>query len=168
MNSPPNPINRLIKTFSDGSRLEYDRGSFDEWCIYLTRPHRKRVAPKDIQYFKRFQQLALKHTATRIYADFIKIYEQTTARLDQKILRAITRLSSEYGADALVMELLFTIVYAGMVAEENKSKAILKKRIKRLGMHQVLIEQATPTFAANFSKGQPWQVLDRECRKRGF
>ena len=55
-----------------------------------------------------------------------------------------------------------------MIAEENKSKAILKKRIKRLGMYQTLIQQLPAMEAAVFSKGKKWQVLDKICRELGF
>jgi hypothetical protein len=55
-----------------------------------------------------------------------------------------------------------------MIAEENKDKAILKKFIKRLGVHQVLIEKHDPVLAANYSKGKKWQVLKLECESRGF
>ena len=30
-------MGQLIKSFVDGSYLEYDRGSFDDWCVYLTK-----------------------------------------------------------------------------------------------------------------------------------
>jgi hypothetical protein len=45
------------------------------------------------------------------------------------------------------MELWFTVLYAGMISEENKTNAILKKRVKRLGIHQVLIQNSTPSEA---------------------
>jgi len=157
-----------IKTFSDGSILEYDTGKFDDWCIYLTRPKSRRVAPKDSEYFQRFQQLASKYTSQKIYADFVSIYKLTTSSLDEKVLEFITKLSNYYKSDELEVDILFTIVYAGMVDEENKAKAVLKKRIKRLGMHQVLIEKINPAIAANFSRGKNWKELDRECKARKF
>ncbi|WP_157274934.1 hypothetical protein [Pedobacter sp. Leaf194] len=40
-------------------------------------------------------------------------------------------------------------VTSGMVAAENKPNAILKKRIKMLDMHHVLMEDETPEYAAN-------------------
>ena len=55
-----------------------------------------------------------------------------------------------------------------MIAEENKGNAILKKRIKRLGMHQVLLENYTPEHAANFSKGKKWKDLDKLMKQKGF
>ncbi len=80
----------------------------------------------------------------------------------------ITEVTSDYGNDSLEMDILFTIIYAGMVAEENKANMVLKKRIKRLGMHQSLIENTPADYAANFSKGKKWRELDTLCRQRGF
>lgn len=28
-------MGRIVTTFSDGSKLEYDKGAFDDWCVYL-------------------------------------------------------------------------------------------------------------------------------------
>jgi hypothetical protein len=39
-----------------------------------------------------------------------------------------------------------------MVAEKNKDKAIFKKYIKRLFVHQVLIEKIPAEIAANYSR----------------
>ena len=55
-----------------------------------------------------------------------------------------------------------------MVAEENKRFARLKKYIKRLGVHQVLIEGHRASWAANYSRGKKWQELQQECDARGF
>ncbi len=158
----------LIRTFSDGSILEYDEGKFDRWCIYLTRPKARRIAPKDVEYFTRFQRLALKYTGQKIYHDFVDIYNLTSFKLDETVLQFITELSCQYNSDELEMNILFTITYAGMVAEENKANAILKKRVKRLGIHQVLIEKTAPDIAANFSRGKSWRELDKECGIRKF
>ena len=161
-------MSRIIKQFVDGSILEYDRGSFDDWCIYLTRPNTSRVAPKDVDYFTKLQQLSTKYGNSKIYNDFVAIYKKTHSHLDIEILQFITELSNTYSSDALEMDILLTTIYAGMVAEENKKHAILKKRIKRLGMHQILIEQLSPSIAANFSRRKRWKELDGECKKRGF
>ena len=44
----------------------------------------------------------------------------------------------------------------GMITEENKRNTRLGKRIKRLGMHQVLIEEIQPAIAVNFSRVMGW------------
>jgi hypothetical protein len=163
-------VTRTIKLFPDGSCLEYDKGNFDDWCIYLVNPNtNQRVAPRDIHYFEAFQKLSKKYGNDKIYRDFVSIYDKTGANLDLDVLAFITQLAhNQYQPDAFQMDQLFTTVYAGMVAEENKKNAILKKRIKRLGMHQLLIEQVTPFIAANFSKGKKWRDLDAECKNRDF
>jgi hypothetical protein len=161
-------VSRIIKIFSNTTTLEYNQGRFNNWCIYLTQPDRTRYAPKDQDYFTQIQQLSQKYGGDKIYNNFVEIYNKTTSNLEQAILNFITQLSGYYHSDSLDIDIIFTILYARMVAEENKLNAILKKRIKRLGVHQVLIENFNPTLAANFSKGKQWRELDLECKKRGF
>ena len=66
------------------------------------------------------------------------------------------------------MEIWFTIIYAAMIAEENKANAILKKRIKRLGMYQVLIQNMKPEEAAQFSRGKSASSLNILMNIAGF
>jgi hypothetical protein len=134
----------------------------------LYRPGLPRKAPKDVEYFTAFKKLAVTHGSKKIYADFIAIYELTDRYIDENVLELISDMATEYKSDKNRIELLFTIVYAGMVAEENKSNAILKKKIKRLGMHNILVDNLSPTVAANFSRGKKWQEINRECEQRGF
>jgi hypothetical protein len=157
-----------IKRFTDTSVLEFGQGRFDDWCVYLTRPNVARYAPKDVQYFARLQQLGENYTNQRIYNDYIEVYNRTNAQLNPAVMNFITEVTSDYGNDSLEMDILFTIIYAGMVAEENKARAILKKRIKRLGMYQSLIENTPAEYAATFSIGKGWRDLDAICRQRGF
>lgn len=157
----------VIKNFPDGSIIEFDIGKFDSWCVYLTE-RESRTTPKDVDYFGDLKNLSNKHGADKIYCHFVTIFDATTKIIDQDLLARITTLSKEYDNDDLRIDKLFTIIYAGMIAEENKQHAILKKRIKRLGLHQVLIEGATLYNAATFSKGKRWRELDAECAKRGF
>ena len=56
----------------------------------------------------------------------------------------------------------------GMLAEENKAFTRLGKRIKRLGMHKLLIENETVADAANFMRGMGWRQIDAMCKERGF
>jgi len=161
-------MSRHLKTFRDGSQIAFGRGQFDDWCVYLTTPEQPRTAPRDAWYFAELKRLAAHHGAYRLYEDFVQIYERTTARVDASLLDYIGALSAGYGGDALEVDRLLSIVYAGMVAEENKRHAPLRKRIKRLGMYQSLIEGWSAEEAASFSRGKDWQQLDVECGLRGF
>lgn len=161
-------MGQLIKKFADGSFLEYDKGSFDDWCVYLTRPGIERYAPRDYQYFQRLIKYGEKYGNNKVYDDFVAIYGLTTKQIGNEILDFIEVLSENYGEDALDVEIDFTIIYLGMIAEENKERTRLGKRIKRLGIHQILMEGKTFGEAANFSRGMGWRDIDKLCKERGF
>ena len=55
-----------------------------------------------------------------------------------------------------------------MVAEENYHGTKLGKRLKRLGIHQILIEGMEVHVAAHWSRGKPWREIAEECERRGF
>lgn len=161
-------MGKIVQQFSDGSYLEYDSGTFDEWCVYLTRPGHGRYAPRDNQYFNRLKDYASRHNNKVIYDDFVIIYDKTTKILDESIFSDIIDMCSKYGNDSLDIAIDFCIMYMGMVAEENKEFTKLGKRIKRLGVYQVLMENFPPEKAANYSRGKNWKELSNECNKRGF
>ncbi len=161
-------MSRLVKNIANNIFVEFDKGSFDDWCVYLTRIPLPRYAPKDTEYFLFLSQMATLYGAEKIYNDFIRIYDQTHAEVDNATLQLITDITTTYPKHTLEMDVWLTVIYAGMVAEENKAHAVLKKRIKRLGVYQVLMEQRTPQFAASFSRGKKWKELDAIMRERGF
>jgi hypothetical protein len=158
----------IIRTFRDGSVLEFGAGRFDHWCVYLTRPDRARYPPKDIDYFAQLRSLAVRHGAQMLYTDFLAIYHRTTRQVSPHVLEMIYHMAKAYGDDDLEVDILLSILYAGMIAEENKRRAKLRKRVKRLGVHQVLFENLAPEEAATFSKGKSWEVIDLECTVRNF
>lgn len=161
-------MRRPIAQISPITVIEFDRGTFDDWCVVVNTKGEKRYAPKDVEYFSRLQELGKVHGAEQIYNDFLKIYDRTTKEIDPKVTELITLLSNAYGKDAFEIKKWFVVLYAGMIAEENKAKAILKKRIKRLGMYQTMMLKMPPAEAAVFSKGKKWQALDRVCKGFGF
>jgi hypothetical protein len=161
-------MSRIIKIVRGKNLVEFDRGSFDEWCVFLSRPGTVRYAPKDTEYFTILKNMGNHFGHAKIYNDFISYYNQTTKDIDNTILDLITTLSNDYENEAEEMDTWFTVIYAGMIAEENKANTKLKKRIKRLGMHQVLLENFDPELAANFSKGKNWPELDKLMKEKGF
>lgn len=160
----PNRINN----FGNGGFIEFDSGCFDGWCVFVTLPGRQRFAPADVQYFARLKEIGETFGPQKVYDDFVVIYNRTSKNVDAKVFNLILSLSSFYNEFAEEMELWLNVIYAGMIAEENKEKAILKKRIKRLGVHQVLIDNILPEKAAVFSKGKKWKELDEIMKQKGF
>lgn len=158
----------LISIINDINIVEFDNGSFDSWCVYLKRGNNKRYSPKDIEYFTFFQQQGLVYGNKNVYNDFVEIYKRTNNELDPNVLKFIKEISASYTHNAEEMEIWFTIIYAAMIAEENKANAILKKRIKRLGMYQVLIQNMKPEEAAQFSRGKSASSLNILMNIAGF
>lgn len=159
---------QIIKQFRDGSVLEYDKGNFDDWCVYLTRPNVPRYAPRDFQYFERLSEYASAYGPNKVYEDFVAIYQITTKSLEVSVLERIEEIASSYGNNYIDVAIDFTIIYMGMIAEENKKFTKLGKRVKRLGVYQVLQEGMPSNQAANFSRGMTWREIDAKCRERGF
>jgi hypothetical protein len=141
-----------VKTLSDGSTIEFAQGNFDVWCVFVKRPNAGRYAPKDTDYFARLAELY--RANSQIYQDYLAIYDATTKELSRAVLQDVTYRAQRYQAELRVeVDLLLTILYAAMVAEENRANTRLGKRIKRLAVNQILLEQMPVLNAANFSRG---------------
>ena len=161
-------MGQIIKTFSDGSFLEYDRGVFDDWCVYLTNASGNRRPPRDTDYFTQLKELAERFGTEKVYCDYVKVYDLTGKQVNRNSLEKITILSKEYGASAIQVDTIFSILYMAMIAEERKVGTRLGKRIKRLGIHKLLIENRPVREAANFMRGMGWRDIARLCEERGF
>lgn len=157
-----------IKELPNQFKIEFDKGKFDDWCVYLTTPTIARYPPLDVQYFTRLYELGNTHGHEKMYNDFVKFYIPTNKLISQEINNLITEISKEYGPDSIEIDMWFSVIYSGMIAEENKQFAVLKKRIKRLGVYQVLIDGQTPTYAANFSKNKKWREIDEIMKPFGI
>lgn len=161
-------MKQFIKLINNCILIEFDKGSFDSWCVFLTRPDMPRYAPKDTEYFSFLKEISCNYGSKKVYSDFKKIYHKTTSLVNPDTLSLITKIAESYVTDALETNVWLTVIYAGMVAEENKENAILKKRVKRLGIYQLLFEDFTPEEAASYSKGKTWKDLDETMWEKGF
>lgn len=161
-------MGQIIKAFSDGSFLEYDRGGFDDWCVYLTNASGSRRPPRDTDYFTQLKELAERFGTEKVYSDYVKVYDLTGKQVDKDSLEKISILSKEYGASATQVDTIFSILYMAMISEERKARTRLGKRIKRLGIHKLLIENIPVREAANFMRGMGWRDIARLCEERGF
>lgn len=157
------------RKLKDGTLIEYYRGGFDDWCVFVTEPDESKYAPKDIDYFEKLLDFSEKYGVDKVYQDFVKIYNITTSDIDVNIDNIIDSIAIEYDADDVQeMQKLLTILYMTMVAEENKKNAILKKRIKRLGVHELLINNKDIRYCVNFMKGEDYFTIAKWCKNYGF
>ena len=149
----------MIQT-TNGTKLWFGKGKFDNWCIYVQRPDKSMWFPLDLEYFTQLRSLG---RPRELYRDFCVLYDLVGD--DAEAMDFCTELAHKYSP---AIELLFAVLYMGMVAVENKEGTKLGKRIKRLGMHQVLLDGWTPEKAANYSRDMSWRAIDIACRERGF
>ena len=150
----------------DDTLIYFDKGNFDDWCIYLEQ-NGNRLAPTDTWYFSLMKSWTKLTSAERIYDDFVTIYDLVTPIHSPDNLEVIEDIASAY-PDWQEASVVFTILYMGMLAEENKAGKILGKKIKRLGVYQVLLEDVHPHDAANYSRGLKADYLLEVCKFRGF
>lgn len=159
----------LVKNLKNKRKVVFDSGRFDDWCVWVVEAGVTRKAPLDITYFTDLKRLDIKYGNHKVYHDFLKIYTVTTKEIQWVTLKLIDEITDSYlEEDKDLIEQWFTVIYAGMIAEENKENAILKKRIKHLGIHQTLVQDLSPEYAANYSKGQSWKVLDDMMKSFGI
>ncbi len=160
---------QLVKQLRNNRSVVFDTGKFDDWCVYVVESNGTKKAPFDETYFSDLFQISRKYTQDKVYNDFVSIYNATTKNIDNNTLSLIDNITNTYSnEDQIIIEQWFTVIYAGMIAEENKQFAILKKRVKRLGMHQVLKLNMSAKDAAKFSYGKKWRELDAIMQPLGF
>ena len=120
----------LLTTFSDNSYLEFASGSFDDWCVFMVTPS-GRYAPRDTDYFARLVHYASKYSAESIYKFFVDVYDYTSKTINPIMFDAIKRRClKHYKEDVLELSVIFSILYASMIAEENKENTRLRKEDK--------------------------------------
>lgn len=159
----------LVKNLQNNRKIIFDQGKFDMWCVYLVEENGTKKAPFDVDYFTDLQNLNNRYTNNKVYQDFISIYELTDHTINSNVLDLIDTITDTYlPQDRIIIEQWFSVIYAGMIAEENKEFAILKKRIKHLGVYQTLIQDMPPYEAARFSYGKKWRELDAIMQPLGI
>lgn len=158
----------MVKTFADGTRIAFDHGSFDEWCVFLTDPKGQRKAPYDRDYFAVIDRVVARQGPDRIWEIFVRIYERTTREPRPSVLTRITAAAGDFGADALAVDIALTSIYLGMIAEQNKENTRLGKRVKRLAMHQIVHQRMPVEEVVNFSRGMGWREIAAHCERHGF
>jgi len=159
---------QTLREFPDDSYLSFDSGSFDEWCVYYIDKNGKEP-PRDIDYFSKLVMYAKKYGNDVIYADFVGLYDKTGKNVDETAWEYINDIILKFDeSDRLEINKLFSIIYMAMISEENKENTRLGKRIKRLGIYKLLIEQKDVTTAANFMRGMSWRDINILCSLYGF
>jgi hypothetical protein len=149
----------------NGCLVEFGQGSFDDWCVYLTRPGSRKYAPRDPEYFEFLRRCALTHSTENVYRAFLAVFAVASRTPNPKAITIIQTESLAFAAESDEMEVWLSVMWGGMIAEENKAFSRLGKRIKHLGVHQVLVQGLPVLEAANWSRGKKWRDIAGECER---
>lgn len=167
----------MVKTFSDGTSLGWDKGKIDDWCVYSIENDQV-SPPKDVDYFYDLLNIADKYGHERVYKDFVTIYDGINSPdPEQCHYENVTLVASTYPEeDRLFVEKVFTIFWMAMVSEWNyeirtrngKIPSKLKHRIKRLGVYTMLIKGESPEYSSTFMVKMGWKEINELCKEDGF
>ena len=144
----------------------FEKGKFDDYCVYINDNNHFKYAPKDDEYFQWILDLANKYGTSLVWTDFSKLYDIVDENLnEEKAMLLIKEIDSHYNEDTFLWWIIF---YMTMVAECKKEFAILKKRIKRLGVYNVLFDECDINDVTSYMKNKSWRYLDKIMRERGI
>ena len=80
-------------------------------------------------------------------------YKKFTGKnIEMYELSMITKIAASYNKDAVEMDIIFSVLYMAMIAEEQRKYTRLGKRIKRLGIHMLLLENCSVIFCPFFTR----------------
>jgi hypothetical protein len=156
---------RPVAHLRDGSKVVYSQGKFDAWCIYHV-GNSVADATKDVDFFTLIRKYTDSCQRFKLYKDFLYIFDKVTNVLNYDVVENIKNVAKKYPNSGEV-ELILIFLYAGMVAEKNKDKAIFKKYIKRLCSPSA-DRKNTSRNCCKLLQKKNWRELKLECEASGF
>lgn len=148
-------------------KIYFAQGKFDKYCVYHIDDKGKKSIPLDEHYLKWIKDLANKYGTDKVYKDFLRIYEITDENFKEKeCKKLINTIDTHYPQEDTTY--WWTIFYMTMVAECKKKYAILKKRIKHLGVYNTLFDNYDIAYITTYMRNKKWQELDKLMKQRNI
>ena len=152
-------------TTDAGYEIYFGPGRFDSWCVYMKDNNHEKI-PLDKDYFLWILNLANKYSKKQVYKDFITIYNSVNEEFDENECYKICQtIDKHYEEDTTHWWVIF---YMTMVAECTKKNSILKKRIKHLGVYNILFDEYEVDYVVKYMRGKRWRELDKLMKERGI
>ena len=150
-------VNKL-REYEDGSYLAFDTGNFDDYRVTFYH-NGSQHSPKDTWFFDKLVAIKRKpHTVWLVVQQIAKQINKTTEF--QNIVFP-DRIESQEAKK------VFDFMAAAMIAEERKKGTVLGKRVKLLGIYQILFVYKN-ALVASWSKDKPAGIISDECEGYGF
>lgn len=152
----------------NGFVIYYYRGRIDNWCVYVLKSKNKglRWTPKDKEYFRWLQVQGKKYGNDKVYEDFLKLYDVIDKDTSFEEVVNITReINKGYPKK---FHYWWVILALTLIAEENKKFAPLGKKVKLLGVYNILKEGYSVAKTTQYMKGMKWYELEDLLIERGL
>lgn len=149
----------------DGTRIWFGKGNFDDWCVFVKEKGEiKCYTDKD--YFNVIKSLSKIYGVEMVYDDFKTIYFSVNEQFDiHKMVSKCESVAKHYAEKTLKW---WIVLYMTMVAEENKKNKILGKRIKHLGIYNILFDKYEIDYVTTYMNGMKWYELNKLMNERGI
>ena len=155
----------MIRT-NTGYDIFFAPGKFDKWGVYIDNHEYNYAMLLDSDYFQWLLDLANKYGVDKVYSDFLIIYNDVSEDFnEEKCLNLCQNIDKNYQEDTTHW---WVILYMTMVAECKKDFTILKKRIKLLGVYNILFDGYDINYVIKYMKDKDWRYLDKLMKERGI
>ena len=169
---------RHVMCFSDGGQCWFQQGGKDMWFAAFDSSKGVDLFATDkemMEYLEAFQELhggILVSHLWNVYSLVKTRFEVPSVIPIQDDWDKIMGFAQEYGNEVADAERIFGYVYFVMIAEEHFPNTKFGKRIKMLGILQVLVGKMTPEKASKWSccgdSGMTVGKIRAECDKWGI
>ena len=126
-------------TTDAGYEIYFGPGRFDSWCVYMKDNNHEKIPLDKNSVNEEFDE----NECYKICQTIDKHYEEDTTHW-------------------------WVIFYMTMVAECTKKNSILKKRIKHLGVYNILFDEYEVDYVVKYMRGKRWRELDKLMKERGI
>ena len=165
---------KIIHSFRTGDYLVYFHHKFDDFCVALIKDGQVDI-PQDKEYFKTIKRLGRTLGEKRTYSLFLRVWLLVSKGMtapNEAHWDYIEKWTWEYlGERTDLFDITFEtmcILYVAMISEENHLYGVhlppLGKDVKKIGIYQVLMEDFSPSAAADYTKKMAWRDMAKISR----
>ena len=143
----------------------FGEGNIDEWCVYCVKPNHKTWFAYDHEYLSWIRKMGKFHGEKKVYDSFVRIYDSVSYDFNMDDgYEVVCDVSKDYRKT----DHFWCWFWMTMVAEERKENAILGKRIKRLGVYNMLFDKYKLQHVTSYMVGMKWYDLEDLMVERGI
>ena len=143
----------------------FGEGNIDEWCVYCVKPNNRTWFAYDHEYLSWIRKMGKFHGEEKVYTSFCKIFDNVSYDYNMNDgYQIVHEVSKEYNNT----DHFWAWFWMTMIAEERKENAILGKRIKRLGVYNILFDKYKLKHIVKYMVGMKWYDLEDLMIERGI